>query len=236
MMKKNTEVKSFELTWFGHSCFRIVSQKSIHFFDPVRSNKLLGSILEPENVQKPQTIFISHEHWDHCDPITVFNLCSESTMVFGPQSIENPLIHEMTFNAKDLDDLKQVSQRISIVKPDDLLHLKDIRIRCLPAQEGLSYLLLFGEKKLLFMGDSHANSEMIKESPDIILFPIWAVKGEEAKLNEFLTLAKDALCIPMHYHESPGALPNFYVDMNEVEELLENVNMKILKRGEPIKV
>ncbi len=123
-----------------------------------------------------------------------------------------------------------------MVKPDDILLINDFKIKCLAAQEGLSYLLLVDDRKLLFMGDSPATSEMISESPDIILFPIWAVKGEEAELDDFLKLAQDSLCIPMHYHTSSEALCNFYADLKEIKELLPDVNLKILIRNEPFQI
>jgi L-ascorbate metabolism protein UlaG (beta-lactamase superfamily) len=147
------------MTWFGHSCFRIIIGDTVLFFDPVRKNSLLNTTFEPEKEKNPKAIFISHEHWDHCDPDTVLSLCSDSTKIYGPSSIENPLVHEMTFNMKDLEELKKASRNISIVKPNDLLDLIDIKIKCLAAQEGLSYLLLMGDKRILFMGDSPALPE-----------------------------------------------------------------------------
>ena len=83
------------------------------------------------------------------------------------------------------------------------------------------------------MGDSVATKEMIKEKPDVVLFPVWAVRGEEARLDEFLELASTALCIPMHYHTHTDGLPNFYIDEKEVEKLLPgNIELMILARNE----
>jgi L-ascorbate metabolism protein UlaG (beta-lactamase superfamily) len=228
--------EALTLQWFGHSCFKIDFNKTSLYFDPVRKNDLLRTTLDPKKENSPSAVFISHEHWDHCDPDTILELCSKSTVIYGPQSIEYPLIHRISFEASDLEELKEASKRISIIKPGDTLSVKDIKIKCLEAQEGLSYLLLVSDKKLLFMGDSPATSDMINENPDIILFPIWAVLGEEAKLDNFLILAQGSLCIPMHYHTISSALPNFLVDLKEVRELILNVNLKILKRNEIFKI
>ena len=237
MIERNVGVnenhkEGLALQWFGHSCFRININETNLFFDPVRKNDLLRTTLDPKKENTPSAVFISHEHWDHCDPDTILELCSQSTIIYGPKSIENPIIHRISFEAAHLKELKEASKRISMVKPDDILLVDDIKIKCLKAQEGLSYLLLVSDKKLLFMGDSPATSEMISESPDIILFPIWAVKGEEAELDDFLKLATDSLCIPMHYHTTSSALPNFYVNLKEINELIPDVNMKIPKRNE----
>jgi L-ascorbate metabolism protein UlaG (beta-lactamase superfamily) len=209
---------------------------TILFFDPVKRNELLRTMLEPERESRPHAIFISHEHWDHCHPDTISSLCSKSTKVHGPSPIENPLLHHMTFIVREIEELKEASTRISVVNPNDVLEFNELKIKCLASQEGVAYLLYSGERKLLFMGDSPATTGMIAENPDIVLFPIWAVKGEEAKLDDFFTLAKDTLCIPMHYHESSEALPNFYVDMEMIKDLLSDVDLRILKRGEPIKI
>lgn len=221
------------LQWFGHSCFRININETSLFFDPVRKNDLLRTTLDPKKENNPSAVFISHEHWDHCDPDTILELCSESTIIYGPRSIENPIIHKITFDVADITMLENSKKRIVIVNENDILQIDDFKIKCLNAQEGLSYLLFVNDRKLLFMGDSPVTSDMISESPDIVLFPIWAVKGEEAKLDDFLKLAKNSLCIPMHYHTTASALPNFYVNLKEIKELMPDVNMKIPKRNEP---
>jgi L-ascorbate metabolism protein UlaG (beta-lactamase superfamily) len=241
MVKRNIEVnenrkEGLILQWFGHSCFRININETSLFFDPVRKNNLLRTILDPKKENSPSAVLISHEHWDHCDPDTLIALCSKSTIIYGPKSIENPIIHGLSFEMDELEELKEATKRISMVKPHDILLMNDIKIKCLEAQEGLSYLLLIDDRRLLFMGDSVATPEMISEDPDVILFPIWAILGEEAKLDDFLTLAQSSLCIPMHYHTTSSALPNFFVDLKKVRELIPNVDLKILNRNETFKI
>ena len=224
------------ITWFGHSSIRIVHGDTVLFFDPVRKNHLLKTTLEPKRENEPLAIFISHEHWDHCDPDTILDLGMPTTKIYGPQSIENPIIHKMTFDIPDMRTLKKYRKNIFIVNENEIIEIDKIKIKCLQVQEGLSYLLSTSDIKLLFMGDSIATSQMINEHPDVILFPIWAVYGEEAKLDEFLNLAQDSLCIPMHYHTSSSALPNFFTDLKVIKELIPDVNMKIPCRNETFKI
>jgi L-ascorbate metabolism protein UlaG (beta-lactamase superfamily) len=235
LVKAITQNKEIEITWFGHSCFRINIDNTTLYLDPIRQNNLLQTTLDTKKQDKPKGILISHEHWDHCDPVTIFELCSPSTIIYGPESIKNPIVHRISFDVHDLEELKNESKKISIVKPNDILEIGNFEIKCLEAQEGLSYLLLIGDKKLLFMGDSPASTDMINEHPDIILFPIWAISGKEAKLDDFLILAQGSLCIPIHYHTISSALPNFYVDLKKIKELIPNVNIKILNRNETFK-
>lgn len=192
---------------------------------------MLGTKLHPVKEKEASAIFVSHEHWDHYDAGTIIALSSSRTKIFCPMSVVNSLAHRMTFEVGDLKELQKCMERIVTVKKEDILEIGEIKIKCLEASEGLSFLIVGGGKKLLFMGDSIATKEMIKERSDVVLFPIWGVKGEEANLEDFLELAKGKICIPMHYHTIPNALPNFYIDMKEIMELLPLVNIKILEKN-----
>jgi L-ascorbate metabolism protein UlaG (beta-lactamase superfamily) len=221
------------LKWFGHSCFEAIINEMNLFFDPVRKNDLLRTILDSKGEDNPFAILISHEHWDHCDPKTILELGKKSTRIYGPESIENPILHEISFEVSDFKELRERGKKIVLVKEDESITFHDITIRCLKAQEGLSYLVSANNKKVLFMGDSIATKEMISKEPDVVLFPVWAVMGEEAKLDDFLELAQNKLCIPMHYHTSNEALPNFYVDLNEVKALLSGIDLKVIEKNRP---
>jgi L-ascorbate metabolism protein UlaG (beta-lactamase superfamily) len=143
----------------------------------------------------------------------------------------------MTFEVESPDNFKDLKKRVLPVAMGEIIDLYDIKIKCLGASEGISYLFLFGEKKILFMGDSVATTEMIAEKPDIVLFPVWAVKGEESRPKDFLELIKGSISIPMHYHRNPDALPNFYVSPCDFQNLLKmNVDMEILERNKPYQI
>jgi L-ascorbate metabolism protein UlaG (beta-lactamase superfamily) len=219
------------LKWFGHSCFRYETSKESILFDPVRKNSLLGTTLDPQDEKNVSAIFVSHEHWDHNDPKTILDICSSRTKIYCPQTVILSITHEMSFQVNNITELKKLTERIVPVKIDDTVNLQGVEVRCLGASEGVSYLV-FHKKKILFMGDSLSTKEMIKERPDVVLFPVWAVKGEEANLNDFLELAGNGLCIPMHYHSNKESLPNFYIDEKELDGLLPgNIDMKILDKN-----
>ncbi|MEE9151041.1 MAG: MBL fold metallo-hydrolase [Thermoplasmata archaeon] len=236
-MNVNDERSDITLEWFGHSCFRIEIDRMFLYFDPVRKNRLLGTTLEPHYEKKVSAIFVSHEHWDHYDVETILALCSPRTRIYCPKSVAGSLFHRMTFEVGNLRELQKTKERIVPIKKESIIQINEIQIRCLKASEGISYSIESRDKKVLFMGDSVATDEMIKVRPDVILFPVWAVRGEEARLNDFLELAKGELCIPMHYHTSSDALPNFYLESEELLGLLpKNVNTKILDRNRTYRV
>ena len=230
--------KGIDLTWFGHSTIRVNIGHQRFYFDPIRRNKILRTILEPEKEKNVTAIFISHEHWDHCDDKTVKQLSNLVTRIIGPQeALNNFFFPSMTYEFDTIQEMdKYFTEKKAYVhhaKVGDINDFETCSVKCLAASEGLSFLFL-AEKKILFMGDSVATDEMIKETPDVVLFPIWAIKGEEADLDTFLQLAKDALCIPMHYHTSEKGFSNFYIQKDKIESLLpETIDMKIMNRGEP---
>jgi L-ascorbate metabolism protein UlaG (beta-lactamase superfamily) len=230
------EKRKIKLEWFGHSCFRFEIEGKHIFFDPMRRNNLLDTTLDPDKEENVSAVFISHDHWDHDDNDTIIALCNKDTHIYCPPSVALSISHRMTFESEDIDEHQNLTRRIHTVEPEDVVDLGHTKVKCLEASEGISYLLIH-DKKILYMGDSVATEEMIKEKPDVILFPVWAVRGGEAKLDEFLELASSALCIPMHYHTNTYGLPNFYIDENELEKLVPgNVNMRIVTRNKVLEI
>ncbi len=208
-----------------------------YFLDPIRRNIMLETTLDPGIEKDITATFISHDHWDHFDCDTILRLLSSDTRIYCPDVVVNSLYHRMTFEAKSPDNFEELKKRVLPVTMDEIIDLYEIKIKCIRASEGISYLFLFGDKKILFMGDSVATNEMIAEQPDIVLFPVWAVKGEEAKPKDFLELAKGSRCIPMHYHRNPDALPNFYVSPEDFQDLLKmNVDVEIFERNRPYQI
>jgi L-ascorbate metabolism protein UlaG (beta-lactamase superfamily) len=198
---------------------------------------MLETTLDPGNEKDVTAIVISHDHWDHFDSGTIMGLLSPSTRIYCPENVCSSLYHRMTFEAISHDNFEERKKRVLPVTMGEIIDLYDIEIKCIGASEGISYLFLCGEKKILFMGDSVATNEMIAEKPDVVLFPVWAVRGEEAKPKAFLELAKGSISIPMHYHRNPDALPNFYVSSQDFQDLLKmNVDVEILERNRPYQI
>lgn len=231
------EKNEIALEWFGHSCIKLQVDNKSYFLDPVRNNSMLCTTLIPQNEGEVYAIFISHEHWDHCDADTIIQLISPNTKVYCPLPAVNSLIHRMTFEVKSQKELDKLKEKIVVKKRGEIEEIHGFEVFCLEASEGLSYVFQVDEKKILFMGDSVATREMIKIEPDVILFPVWAVHGQEAKRKEFLELGKESLCIPIHYHSDSKALSNFYISQKNLFKILpKEINLKILKRNESIKV
>jgi L-ascorbate metabolism protein UlaG (beta-lactamase superfamily) len=94
MSRKN----DMKLKWLGHSSFKITIGNEAFYFDPIRKNKLLGTTLDPKKENNVTAIFISHEHWDHCDDTTVRQLGSMETRIIGPEkALSNLFFPSMSY-------------------------------------------------------------------------------------------------------------------------------------------
>ncbi len=226
--------KNITLEWFGHSVIKMQINDKTLFFDPIRKNKMLETTLEPAIEKNASAILISHEHWDHYDADTVISLTSSDTKIYCPSLVAGLYSCRLSFEAKDMGTFQEILKSLHPVEINENIDIDGISVKCLEATEGISYLIEFNQKKILFMGDSIAMGRMIEEKPDIIIFPIWAVEGEEADLNNFLKLAGESICIPMHYHSNPDSLPNFFIEPDLLYDISQKINLKVLKRNAPI--
>jgi L-ascorbate metabolism protein UlaG (beta-lactamase superfamily) len=229
--------RNAKLMWFGHSCFKFNIGNTLFYFDPVRRTNMLKTTLKPAKEKKGAAILVSHEHWDHFDSETILALCTRTTKILCPISVAEPLYSRMAFDGSSLENLKKLTERIMPVEKNVIFKIDEVKVKCLEASEGVSFLINVGNRKILFMGDSTATTPMIEEKPDVVLFPVWAIIGEEAKLDDFLQLAKGALCIPMHFHTSKKALPNFYAKHKDIRNTVSNkINLKFIKKNKIYKI
>ena len=74
-MGEKLDINGASLEWLGQSCFKIKSDRVI-YIDPFKI---------PENSEKADLIFITHEHYDHCSIEDVNKIKKESTIIIAPQ-------------------------------------------------------------------------------------------------------------------------------------------------------
>ena len=93
--------------WLGHASFRIDGVETTIYIDPWQ----LGDDPKPADM-----IFITHDHRDHCSPEDVAKIQVEDTIIITVK-----------------DSVDKLGGHIKLVQPGDLMTLKGVVIRAVPA-------------------------------------------------------------------------------------------------------
>ncbi len=220
-----------KLTWFGHSSFKLETALETIYVDPVRTNKLLGTVLEDE--RSADIVLVSHSHWDHFDPRAVFQVSKETTRLIGPEEIVDKFSKELTFYVSTNIELKNYLGKMEIVRPGTEKTMKNGNIKVLKASEGVCFLVET-DYRVLFMGDSTLSVEMMRTRPDLIVIPYWALKQTEEQ-TKIKMLPKKTKIIVCHYHSNEMGLSNFFVAEEDLEKTIStNLNVIRLNKAQTL--
>jgi L-ascorbate metabolism protein UlaG (beta-lactamase superfamily) len=179
-----------KLHWLGHDAFRIDAGLTI-YFDPFKIEA--GPLAD--------IIFISHDHYDHCSP-------EDIAKIQGPETVL------VTCNSC----LKKVTGSAEVVAPGDILAVRGIPVRVVPAYNinkkfhpqkngWLGFVIEIDGVRVYHAGDTDLIPEMGRIQTDIALLPVsgtYVMTAEEAV--EAALIIKPALAIPMHYGSLVGEI------------------------------
>jgi len=210
------------ITWFGHSAVGFKTERSRYLCDPISDERLVCTIPEAEGPAR--AVFVSHSHWDHLSLETLEQVSDSETLLFAPFVVLQRL--------ESSQKLSRLAARE--VNPTDLIDLGDTAVEVVEASEGVSFLFTFkaDEVTALFMGDSVVTDAMGGVDADLIFFPMWALKQPSYK-DRLCNFLSQSLAIPIHFHHSPDAMSNFYLDPTQFEELTRHIaRLHVLPRGE----
>lgn len=127
-----------QLTYLGQAGFIVRSGSQSFVIDPYLSNYVVeGGIgvadkfsrefpvpVEPEQLHDMQVAFITHDHADHCDPLTLLPLikANPEMIIVGPRTVANHLIAEGV-----------ASEKLVVPEIDKVYTLKGIEFYAIPA-------------------------------------------------------------------------------------------------------
>jgi len=204
-MSATLNLENLKITWLGHASFKI-KNKLVIYIDPYQVAD-----------EKAEIIFITHSHFDHCDPASIRDLADEKTIIVAPEDC-----------FAGLNIGKQVA-----IKEGEEKELGEIKVKAVPAYNkdkrfhprgfGLGYLLEIEGKKIYHAGDTDCIPEMAElKDIDLALLPIGGTYTmDEREAAEAVRLIKPKIVVPMHYGklaETPGDPIKF---KNLVEEISE---------------
>lgn len=181
------------ITWFGHSCFRIQGEDATLLFNPFKSDEVGLKLPKIE----ANAVLLTHKHFDHDDASAVEG---ESFVIDGPGEYEigGAMIYGIPAFHGTSEGAERGTVTIYIVKLDGITfcHLGD-----------------FGQKEL-----SEDQMEKIGDI-DVLFIPvggIYTIGAKEART--VVNQIEPRIVIPMHY-----ALPGLKFKLDKVDGFLKEV-------------
>lgn len=202
-MNKIASYKESTIKALGHAGFLVdFPDKKLKFaFDPF-------DIKEEEPVDY---IFVSHPHYDHCEPVSIRKLMNSRTKIIAPVSCKKELA-EFTENLILIDDKNKhedgqiiywTTPAYNIDKyrtPNEVFHPKELG--------GVGFVVEVDRTRFYHAGDTDNIPEMAKlKKIDIAFLPIsgtFVMTADEAM--EAARVIKPRAVIPMHYGKLLGSV------------------------------
>lgn len=218
-------IEDVEIKWLGNSGFLIKNSKII--------------CIDPYNIsdasEKADLIFLTHAHYDHCSVADIEKIIKPETKIFAPVDCQSKIVR-----FQHPVDLKVVSK-------NQELEFRDLKISVLPAynvdkpfhprEEGVGYLINFGNLIIYHAGDTDVIPEMQKLTGHkqsgkkfVALLPVggrFTMSAEEAL--DAVKIIKPDVVIPMHW----GSVAGSSEDAEEFKELCggEGIACEILEKS-----
>ena len=205
------------IKWFPPSWFQIKTQRHIIYIDPAYLSTNFARYPKkieyskwpdpidglPEELEKGNTILITHHHKDHCKRVTVDRLKKDETKILATKLC-----------------MKELGKEITLVKPGMKIQLDNIEVETVEAYNvnkpektkiahkkgnGVGYVLTVEGKRIYHAGDTDLISEMnLIKNIDIAMLPI-GDRNFTMGVLEALQAAKlinPKIIIPMHCFDS----------------------------------
>ncbi|RLI95710.1 MAG: MBL fold metallo-hydrolase [Candidatus Aenigmatarchaeota archaeon] len=206
------EYQGIKIEWLGHASFKIKFDSKVLYIDP---------FILPESPEKADLVFITHEHYDHCDVEKIKRISSEDTIIVATEDCIAKLRGLNVFP----------------VVPNREYKVKDVEFKTIPAynvnktfhtrpSNWVGYIINVNGVRIYHAGDTDYIPEMDKlENIDIALVPVGGTYTmdyrEAAKaVNSF----KPKVAIPMHF----GSIVGSRKDAEKFKELVEYSKVVIL--------
>jgi L-ascorbate metabolism protein UlaG (beta-lactamase superfamily) len=191
---KSLRVGEVEITWLKHAGFKIVGGGVTVYIDPY-------GVKEKDEVD---FVFVTHEHYDHCDMPSLRVLASERTTIVGPKAV-----------MKKVAGLPGGKLEVTA---GQRYELGSITVEVIPAYNvlksfhpidagGVGYVLTIGGVRIYHAGDTDHISEMSKlKEIDVALLPVSGIYVMDAKeASDSVKAIKPRIAIPMHYGDIVGS-------------------------------
>ncbi len=206
------EYKEVKIEWLGHASLKIKNKKTI-YIDP---------FVIPENPEKADFIFVTHEHYDHCAVDNIKKLVKEDTKIIATEDCivklrDFKIIPVVPNERKEVDGIK--IETIPAYNLNKKFHTK--------ASNWVGYVIEIDGVRIYHAGDTDFIPEMRNlKNIDIALVPVggtYTMNASEAA--EAVNAFKPNVAIPIHY----GKIVGDKSDAEKFKELVRESQVVILE-------
>ncbi len=186
------------IKWLGHAGFEIQLGGKIIYIDPWLdprprdSERNVAPAITSDKIKKADLIFITHEHFDHCDPYDVKNIV-ETT--FAHVIAPSPALAKLNIPQRN---------KVDAVAGDSFnyfgIDVDVMRASHPQSTDPVSYRISAEGKSVFCAGDTYDNYGLSNVQCDVALVPIGGTFTMDALAS--ITALKKIRCkyaVPMHF-------------------------------------
>ena len=198
------------LTWLGHSSFRIAGKKII-YIDPFQVKAGIPADL----------ILVTHDHYDHFDRNSITNIKKNDTIFVAPASV-----------------CRQISGDTRPVRPGAQMNFDSVTIKAVPAynigkkfhpreNQFVGYIIHADNIIYYHAGDTDLIPEMQDIRADVALLPIGGTYTMDViEAAQATKIIHPQVAVPMHW----GTVSGSHADAEKFAQLA-NCQVVILNKG-----
>lgn len=208
---KEFEINEVKIKWLKHASVLIEHREKAIYIDPY----------ELEYEKKAFAIFVTHEHFDHCDPSTIQKIATENTYIIAPKDCL-----EKIENYKKIEAHPNESKEVDGIKFETVpaYNIKRFRAPGVPyhpkENNWVGYVLEINGVRIYHAGDTDFVPEMENLKVDVALVPIGGTFTMDVNdAIEFAKKVKPKYLIPIHYNTWPNIIANPKELLNKIEDV-----------------
>ncbi|MCH5227690.1 MAG: MBL fold metallo-hydrolase [Muribaculaceae bacterium] len=191
--------EKINITLFKHASLAVEYKGLEIYVDPV--TKVADTQIDYENMPKADYILVTHEHWDHLDPVAINELSKPSTKIILNATSEKELGKgTIMANNQTLDLADGI-----VLESVPAYNTTPGREKFHPKGNGNGYILNIDGERIYIAGDTEDIPEMADiKNIDLAFLPVnqpYTMTIDQAE-KAALTI-KPKILIPYHYSDTP---------------------------------